>query len=52
VYYKPSRNRTALPPDYYVTATEDWLVFPHELKGLTHEEIRRFKPDAAVILGE
>jgi hypoxanthine phosphoribosyltransferase len=52
VYYKPSRNRTALPPDYYVTATEDWLVFPHELKGLTPEEIRRFKPDAAVILGE
>jgi hypoxanthine phosphoribosyltransferase len=51
VYYKPSRNRTDLQPDYFVTATEDWLVFPHELKGLTEEEIRQHKPTADVILG-
>jgi hypoxanthine phosphoribosyltransferase len=51
VYYKPSRNRTELQPDYFVTATEDWLVFPHELKGLTEEEIRQHKPTADVILG-
>ncbi len=39
VYYKPSNNRTEREPDYYVHETEDWLVFPHELHGLTREEI-------------
>lgn len=52
VYYKPSRNRTDLRPDFYVHATEEWLVFPHEIDGLSAEEIRAHKPDAAVILGE
>jgi len=31
-------------PDYYVRATNSWLVFPHELHGLTHEEILGNKP--------
>ncbi|MET0657624.1 MAG: phosphoribosyltransferase family protein [Steroidobacteraceae bacterium] len=44
VYYKPSRNRSSLTPDYYVRATEQWLVFPHELQGLTREEILKHKP--------
>ena len=44
VYYKPSRNRSNLTPDYYVRATEQWLVFPHELQGLTREEILQHKP--------
>src|SRR5690606_29031956 len=44
LYYKPSRNRTALTPDYYVRTSEEWLVFPHELQGLTPEEIRKHKP--------
>ncbi|MBS0367193.1 MAG: hypoxanthine phosphoribosyltransferase [Proteobacteria bacterium] len=44
VYYKPGRNRSSLKPDYFVRATEDWLVFPHELQGLTREEILRNKP--------
>lgn len=44
VYYKPARNRSALTPDYYVRATDQWLVFPHELQGLTREEILRHKP--------
>ena len=34
-YYKPERNRSALKPDYYVRQTNEWLVFPHELRGLT-----------------
>jgi len=51
VYYKPLRNRTALVPDYYVRETESWLVFPHELKGLTPEEIRQHKFPADIILG-
>lgn len=44
VYYKPARNRSALTPDYYVRATDQWLVFPHELQGLTREEILKHKP--------
>lgn len=50
VYYKPSRNRTAMKPDFYVHETEDWLVFPHEICGLTQEEIRAHKPGADLIL--
>lgn len=44
VYYKPSRNRSSLIPDYHVHATDQWLVFPHELQGLTREEILAHKP--------
>jgi hypoxanthine phosphoribosyltransferase len=44
VYYKPACNRTHLAPDFHVRATDRWLVFPHELKGLTREEILAHKP--------
>lgn len=50
VYYKPARNRTTLVPDFYVHATEEWLVFPHEICGLSEDEIRANKPGAALIL--
>jgi hypoxanthine phosphoribosyltransferase len=44
VYYKPARNRSSLTPDFYVRATDQWLVFPHEVHGLTREEILANKP--------
>lgn len=44
VYYKPARNRSKLVPDYYVHSTDSWLVFPHEIQGLTREEILKYKP--------
>ncbi|MBV8497204.1 MAG: hypoxanthine phosphoribosyltransferase [Gammaproteobacteria bacterium] len=44
VYYKPERNRSSLQPDYYVRATNSWLVFPHEIQGLTRQEILEHKP--------
>ena len=47
VYYKPNRNRSRLVPDWYLHATDQWLVFPHELVGLTEEEIAKHKPQAA-----
>lgn len=50
VYYKPSRNRSRLKPDFFVHETERWLVFPHELAGLTAEEIREHKPFATPFL--
>jgi len=43
-YFKPSRNRSSLMPDFYVRATDEWLVFPHEMHGLTREEILAHKP--------
>lgn len=52
VYYKPSRNRSSLVPDYYVRAVEEWLVFPHELQGLTREEILRNKPVGVEFLND
>ena len=44
VYYKPERNRSSLKPDYYIHSTNSWLVFPHELQGLTRQEILKNKP--------
>jgi uncharacterized protein len=44
VYFKPARNRSSLTPDYYVRATDQWLVFPHEVNGLSREEILANKP--------
>jgi hypoxanthine phosphoribosyltransferase len=44
VYYKPARNRSAIVPDYYIRDTDSWLVFPHEIQGLTREEILEHKP--------
>jgi len=43
-YYKPARNRSSLVPDYFVRAADQWLVFPHEMHGLTREEILANKP--------
>ena len=49
-YYKPSRNQTQLKPDFFVHETEEWLVFPHEICGLSEDEIRAHKPGAGLIL--
>lgn len=43
VYYKPTRNKTKNIPDFFIHETDNWLVFPHELHGLTKEEILKFK---------
>jgi uncharacterized protein len=42
-WYKPSRNVTDLVPDFYLHTTEQWLVFPHELVGLSDAEISNGK---------
>ena len=44
VYYKPTRNISSLRPDYYIRETDQWLVFPHEVQGLTRAEILANKP--------
>jgi hypoxanthine phosphoribosyltransferase len=44
-YFKPNKNQTNRQPDFYLYETEKWLVFPHELEGLSIEEIIEFKPE-------
>lgn len=44
VWYKPERNRTGAPPDYYLHTSDQWLVMPYELDGLSDAEIRAHKP--------
>lgn len=52
-WYKPKRNVTDLTPDFFVHATDQWLVFPHELKGLSLSEIASGKgPEIARFLEE
>jgi hypothetical protein len=38
-WFKPKYNLTDITPDYFIHETDQWLVFPHELEGLTREEI-------------
>jgi hypoxanthine phosphoribosyltransferase len=44
-YFKPMKNKTDRKPDFYIHETEKWLVFPHELEGLSVDEIIEFKPE-------
>ena len=48
-YFKPSQSLTKSKPDFYLHETDDWLVFPHELMGLSGDEIERYKPGIAAI---
>ncbi len=49
-WYKPGNNATRLVPDYYLHETDKWIVFPHELVGLTLEEIATGKTELAPVL--
>jgi len=43
-WYKPSNNLTAHKPEFYLHTTAAWLVFPHELCGLSQRELLENKP--------
>ena len=49
-FFKPSQNKTERKPDYYLHETDKWLVFPHELEGLSAEEIIQNKPELKDLL--
>ena len=49
-YFKPSKNKTSRVPDYYLHETDNWLVFPHELDGLSIEEMRANKPEVSDLI--
>lgn len=49
-YYKPNKNKTDRVPDFYVHESDEWLVFPHEVSGLSDEEIHAQKPELFELL--
>ena len=49
VWYRPT-ERTLREPDYYVHETQDWLVLPYELTGLTVAELRENRPELEAIV--
>ncbi|NKB75655.1 MAG: hypoxanthine phosphoribosyltransferase [Gammaproteobacteria bacterium] len=42
-WFKPGNNATDREPDFYLHTTDQWLVFPHEVQGLSDEELTKDK---------
>ena len=51
-YFKPAKNKTKRKPDYYLYETDKWLVFPHELEGLSMQEINDNKPEVSKLIDQ
>ena len=49
-WYKSVNNKTGRTPDFYVHTTEQWLVFPHEIQGLSEEELVQRKGELMKII--
>jgi len=49
-YYKPANNKTDRVPDYFLYESDEWLVFPHELDGLTKEELQENRPEFGAVI--
>lgn len=50
LFQRNNYRRTDIKPDFCLYRTDDWLVFPYELKGLSREEILEHKPYVANLL--
>lgn len=44
IWWRSGNNRTDRKPDYYLHETQDWLVLPYEISGLSLQEIAAHKP--------
>lgn len=49
-FYKPARNQTDREPEYFLYESDEWLVYPHSVEGLSPGEIREHKPEIHKIL--
>ena len=49
VWYRPS-EKTIREPDFFVHKTDDWLVLPYELSGMSVEELRENRPELSDII--
>jgi hypoxanthine phosphoribosyltransferase len=50
LFARNNYQRTNYRPDYCLHHTDDWLVFPYEMKGLTRDEIITNKPYLAELI--
>ena len=50
LWQRPDYNRTDFNPDFCLHQTNDWLVFPYELNGLTQQEIEQHKAFVAPMI--
>ncbi len=51
VYWKPAKNQTNLKPDFIAKDIgTEWIVFPHEIEGLSPEEVREKDPELAALM--
>ena len=44
LWQRPSYKAVDFVPDFMLNQTEDWLVFPYEMSGLSLDEIKEHKP--------
>jgi hypoxanthine phosphoribosyltransferase len=44
LWVKPDNNQTSRKPDFFLHQTQDWLVLPYELTGLSEKELFEHKP--------
>ena len=49
-WYKPANNRTDRQPDFYINTSDQWLVLPYEMVGLSEQEIIDNKPGLGDIM--
>ena len=53
VYWKPRKNTTSLKPDFFVKDVGlNWIVFPHEIEGLSPDEIAEKDPALVDLLAD
>nr|WP_221076380.1 phosphoribosyltransferase family protein [Agarivorans aestuarii] len=50
LWERPKFNQTSLKPDFCLYQTDQWLVFPYELTGLSLEEIVQHKGFVAPLI--
>lgn len=43
IYYRESHKAELLKPDYYLKETDDWLVLPYELSGVSRDDMAEHK---------
>lgn len=52
LYLRTGHREADRLPDYVLLETDRWIVFPHELEGLTPDELRQKDPEIAdMVLG-
>ncbi len=49
VWYRPT-EKTIRTPEYFVHETNEWLVLPYEMSGLTIDELQANRPELASII--